>query len=87
MRHLPSGRNAARILLYIMPEQRQDALLVRQGDSRALSSKEDAWQAEAGTQLYDVRTAPLQLILAGCRDCALSDCRLGMPHVHSAMNA
>ena len=50
-----------------MLKQRQDALLVCQVHSSALSSKEDAWQAKAGTQLYDVSTAPLQLILTGCR--------------------
>lgn len=78
---------AASILLYIMLEQRQDALLVCQGDPSALSSKEDAWQAKAGTQLNDMSTAPLQLILGGCRNRSLSDCRLVMPDVHNAMTA
>ena len=70
-----------------MLKQRQDALLVRQDNPSALSSKEDAWQAEAGTQLYDASATPLQLVLAGCRDCPLSDCRPVMPDVHNAMKA
>ena len=87
LRYLPSGGSAASVLQYIMLKQRQDALLVCQGDSSALSSQEDAWQAKTGTQLYDASTAPLQLILAGCRGCSMLDCRLVMPDVHNAMTA
>ena len=73
MQYLPSGGTAAGVLLYIVLKQRQDALLVCQGDSSALSSKEDARQAKTGTQLYDASTTPPQLILAGCRGCSMSN--------------
>ena len=70
-----------------MLKQWQDALLVRQDNPSALSGKEDAWQAEAGTQLYDASAAPPQLILPSCRGRSLYECKLLIADVRNAITA